>query len=132
MNPIAELREKLARHPELRFVETPTSIEVAAPSERGFAVSLQTSPSSYTVQFEGWHEHFESPEEALNCFAFAFSGQCRLSITYRGKSPVKWVLEHLRENHWHPESETGLLLVPFWRRARVEYRQNPNLLLAAA
>jgi hypothetical protein len=94
-------------------------------------VSLYASPPSYTVHFEGWHEDFESPEQALNCFAFAFSGECRLAITYRGRFPVKWVLEYLREGCWYPESEVGLLLVPFWRPARVEYRQNPNLLAAA-
>jgi hypothetical protein len=128
---IAGLGRTLALHPNLRVVETATTIEVPAPSEHGFSVSLHASAFSYTVHFEGWHEHFDSPEEALRCFAFAFSGRCRLAISYRGTTPVKWVLEQLRDGQWHAESETGLLLVPFWRRVRVEHRQNSSLALGA-
>lgn len=132
MNPIAQIKEKLARHPQLRYVETPTSIEVEAPSEDGFCVGLELAPNSYTVYFDGWHEHFNTVEEALNCFAFAFSGQSRLAITYRGATAVKWILEHLREGQWFPASETGLLFIPFWRPIRIVHRQNPNFMRPAA
>ena len=132
MDPIAVLKEKLARHPELSYSATATSIVVDAPSVDGFKVSFQVFGNEYIVHFDGWHEHFNSPEKALNCFAFGFSGRARLAITYRGATPVKWVLEHLVNGQWTTESETGLLLVPFWKHARVEYRSNPDLLHPAA
>ena len=82
------------------------------------------------MHFDGWHEHFESAQPALDCFAFAFSGKARLAITYRGRTPVKWVLEHLDEDGWHADSEVWHFFVPFWFRPTIVYRQNPNVLRA--
>jgi hypothetical protein len=128
MDPIAELERRLAKHPELRFEATASSVAVQAPSPEGFAVSFVVSGTECTVHFEGWHEDFTSVEQALDCFAFAFSGRSRLAITYRGRIPVKWVLEHLEEGAWQADSEVGHFLVPFWKPKRVVYRQNPMLL----
>jgi hypothetical protein len=60
VNPITELKAKLARYPQLRFVETPTSLRIEAPTENGFTVSLDAAaaPHEYVVYFDGWHEHF--------------------------------------------------------------------------
>jgi hypothetical protein len=131
MDPIQELKEKLAKHPELRFSATQTSVTVAAPSGAGFSVAFHASPHDYVVHFDGWHEHFDSADHALECFAFAYSGECRLAITYRGRIPVKWVLEYLEEGRWQVDSEVGHFFIPFWIRPRVVYKQNRNLLSAA-
>jgi hypothetical protein len=37
---------------------------------------------------------------------------------------VKWAVESLEAGAWTTDSETGLLLVPFWRSARTVYLQN--------
>jgi hypothetical protein len=129
MDPIEELKEKLVKHPELRFTATRTSVTVAAPSD-GFSVSFYAASPDYVVHFDGWHETFDSTDQALECFAFAFSGECRLAITYRGRTPVKWVLEHLKEGRWRVHSEVGQFFIPFWLRPHVVYKQNPNLLSA--
>src|SRR4051812_10553142 len=130
MDPIEELKKKLAKHPELKFTSTRTSVTVAAPSG-GFSVSFHASSPYYIVHFDGWHEHFNSIGQALDCFAFAYSGECRLAVTYRGRAPVKWVLERMKEGRWQVDSEVGHFLVPFWLRPHVLYKQNPNLLNAA-
>jgi hypothetical protein len=130
MDPIEELKKKLAKHPELRFTTTRTSVTVPAPSG-GFSVSFHASSQDHIIHFDGWHEHFDSTDKALECFAFAYSGECRLAITYRGQTPVKWVLEYLKEGRWHVDSEVGHFFIPFWLRAHVVYKQNPNLLSAA-
>ena len=44
--------------------------------------------------------------------------------TMRGKSACTWTLESLVDGQWVADSTTGLLLFPFWRAWRVEYRQN--------
>jgi|SRR5712671_6990855 len=129
MDPIERLKAKLAKHPELKFTSTRTSVKVAAPSG-GFSVSLYASPEDYVVHFDGWHQHFSSTDQALDCFAFAYSSECRLAITYRGGTPVKWVLEYLKEGRWQVDSEVGHFLIPFWLRPHVVYKQNPNLLSA--
>ena len=132
MNPLVQVKERLLRHPELRFVETATSIDIQPPSADGFGVGIRVVPHGYIVSFEGWHEEYATAEEALNCVAFAFSGESRLAVTYRGPVPVKWSLERLHGGQWYLESETGLILQPFWLRRRVVYRKNPNLLDPAA
>jgi hypothetical protein len=131
MDPIQELTEKLAKHPELSFSATRTSVRVAPPSSVGFSVSFHASSRGYVVYFDGWHEHFDSAAQALECFAFAYSGKCRLAVTYRGRIPVKWVLEYMEEGRWQVDSEVGHFLIPFWLRPQVVYKQNPNLLSAA-
>ena len=131
MNPILEIKEKLAKHPELRFSATQTSVTVAAPSAGGFSVSFHAASQHYVVHFDGWHEQFDVAAQALECFAFAFSGECRLAVTYRGRIPVKWVLEYLEEGRWKVDSEVGHFFVPFWIRPHVVHKQNPNFVSAA-
>ena len=128
MNPIDELVQQLAKHPELTYKATATSVTIDAPTAEGFQVRLSASRHEYVVGFDGWHEHFTSAEEALNCVTFAYSGRCRVATTYRGRIPVKWVLEYLDGDLWVADSEVGHFFVPFWLRPRVMYRQNPKLL----
>jgi hypothetical protein len=128
MDPIQEIKNRLADRPELRFTATDSSITVSAPTPDGFAVSFHRLSNEFVVHFDGWHEHFESARSALDCFAFGFSGKARVAVTYRGRIPVKWVLEHLDDDGWHADSEVGHFVVPFWSRPKVVYRQNPNLL----
>jgi hypothetical protein len=128
MDPIEELTRRLARHPELRFTATAASVEIEPPSSDGFSVGLFATAKEYVVHFDGWHEQFDSGDRALECVAFAYGGTCRLAITYRGRIPVRWVLEALKDGRWHADSEIGHFFVPFWYRARVLYRQNPRLL----
>ena len=90
-------------------------------------MGFRSTSTGFTVNFEGWHEEFTSEDEALNCFAFGLSPNCRLAVVLRGNTEKKWVVESLKDGKWTPDSETGLLLQPFWRSARIEYRQN-NLL----
>jgi hypothetical protein len=131
MDPILELKEKLAKHPELSFSATQTSLSVDAPSADGFSVSFYASSQDYVVHFDGWHEHFDEAAKALECFAFAYSGECRLAVTYRGRMPVRWTLESLEGGRWRVDSEVGHFFVPFWIRPHVVHKQNPNLLSAA-
>jgi hypothetical protein len=122
LNVLDRVRESLrARHADLRYTEADGTIVVHAPVAGGFDVSIS---EELVVGFDGWHEHFETPEEALECFAFGFSDQCRLKVTYRGRFACKWTLESLEDGRWVEDSTTGLVFFPFWRAARVEYRQN--------
>ncbi len=127
MDPIQVIKSRLHKHPHLRFRESPNAIEVEAPCESGFSVGFTAEPDEFTVHFEGWHEHFETAEEALNCFAMGLTCEIRLAITYRGASPVRYVLQYRDGDSWSDDSTTGLILQPIWRRARTELRENPPL-----
>jgi hypothetical protein len=110
MSAIERVTERLQRRPGV--------------ASGGFAVSLTEGTDEWVVRFDGWHEHFTSEDEALNCFAFGLSDRCRLRVLYRGSFPYRWTVEERTEHGWRDDSTTGLMLFPFWRRSRTEYRQN--------
>jgi hypothetical protein len=124
MNAIQKIKTKLSAYPDVEYSESTDGIEVHPRDQSGFTVGLRITPSGFTVNFEGWHEEFTSEDEALDCFAFGLSPKCRLAIVLRGDTETKWVVEGFENGAWTSDSETGLLLRPFWRSARVEYRQN--------
>lgn len=124
MNAIQKIKTKLSAYPDVQYSESADGIEVHPKDQSGFTVGLRITRSGFTVNFEGWHEEFTSEDEALACFAFGLSPKCRLAIVLRGDTETKWVVEGFENGAWTPDSETGLLLQPFWRSARVEYRQN--------
>jgi hypothetical protein len=63
-------------------------------------------------------------EEALNCVGFGLSSSCRLAVTYRGSTPTSWAVQSRQGSAWKTDSVTGMLIVPFWRRPRVVFKQN--------
>lgn len=127
-NVLDQVRERLRdRHPGVRFTDAGGRIVVHPSSANGFDVSID---AGLTVGFDGWHEHFTSPKDALNCFGFGLSDRCRLKVTLRGRVAHKWTVEWLEDGRWIEHSTTGLLFIPFWRAPRVEYRQNAIALVA--
>ncbi len=128
MNPIDEIMTRLRKYPDVKYESTASSITVLPSSDTGFNVSLEVGPSRYTVSFNGWHEDFEDAFEALDCFAFGLSDECRLKEYRRGNAAYRWTVESKHNGQWVADSETGLFLFPFWKRAEVVYLQN-NLIL---
>lgn len=62
--------------------------------------------------------------DALSCFAFGLSDECRLRVLSRGSCDYRWILQQQVHGLWHDESETGLVFYPFWRRSRERFLQN--------
>jgi|GEM_PF-2755409 len=86
------IREATA--PEVNFEQKDGAITIFPNEPTGFAVSLFVhSDMAYTVYFDSWHEEFTQAEEALECFAFGLSDQCRLKVSKRGGKPYKWTVE---------------------------------------
>lgn len=124
MSAIDELKNKLARYPGVRYTESSDAIEVCPTDKSGFSVCLRVVSTAFSVNFEGWHEHFDSKDAALDCVGFGLSEACRLCVVYRGSTPTKWIVESRQGDSWIQDSATGLLFTPFWRARRIEYRQN--------
>jgi hypothetical protein len=124
MDPIEEIIRRLRAYPNVKYESTASLITVMPASDGGFKVALETARDRYTVFFNGWHEDFRDPVEALECFAFGLSDECRLKESRRGTFPYRWTLEIKQDEQWVAESETGLLLFPFWKRRNVVYLQN--------
>lgn len=121
--------EKLQKYPDVKYEVSKTGLTIPAyqSSEFEFSVGLSVREDMYTVSFEGWHEHFNDPEEALNCFAFGLSEECRLKVLRRGKIDYKWVVQSRKDDSWCDDSECGLLFfpfLPFWDGKRERHLQN--------
>jgi hypothetical protein len=124
MNAIEQIRERLRKYPHVRYEVGASSISVLPTSNDGFTVGLEISQSQITVFFNGWHEHFQEQDEALDCFAFGLSDECRLMECRRGNFAYRWTVESKQDGKWVADSETGLFLFPFWKSKEVRYLQN--------
>lgn len=113
-----------SRHPHVAYRVSGQEISVEAQSPDGFAVTVSEAAGEWVVSFDGWHDHFAPEDEAFNCFGFGLSDQCRLKISYRGDYAYRWTVQVRSGEQWVNERTSCLLFVPFWRKHRVEYRQN--------
>lgn len=101
-----------------------TNISVTCQNPDSFEVSIFSDGNAFQVSFDGWHEHFNEENDALNCFAFGLSKECRLKVVTRGQMDCSWTVQSQENGNWVDDSTTGLILVPFWRPALVKYLQN--------
>ena len=124
MGAIEKIVQKLRGHPELNWAIDGGSLNVDPVSPDGYRVWIDCSDGKFTVGFDGWHEHFDDEDEALDCFAFGFSDQCRLKVVRRGDFDCAWTLESQEHDTWIEDSTVGLFMVPFWRKKSVIYKRN--------
>lgn len=120
---IDRIKERLLKYPSCRYEATSSSLTIHA-EVGGFDVGVHLDNHGFTVSFDGWHEHFATEDEALECFAFGLSDACRLEVSYRGELPTSWTVQTFKNGEWISESTTGLLLVPFWRSKSIRHLQN--------
>lgn len=66
MDIIQEIEAKLQKYSHVKFESQKDSILIFPSTENGFDVSLQID-DCYEINFEGWHEEFSDPKEALDC-----------------------------------------------------------------
>ena len=99
-------------------------IVVSCRNRESFEVSFHVVGKEFRVGFDGWHEHFDTEEEALNCFAFGLSQECRLKVTKRGAMECSWTVQAWQDDAWVDDTTTGLILIPFWRPKQIEHRRN--------
>ena len=129
-NAIEQIKERLRKYPHVTYEADAFSVRVLPTSNDGFTVSLDINQNEYSVSFNSWHENFQKEDEALDCFAFGLSDECRLKEFRRGNFAYRWTVESRQNGSWVADSETGLFLFPFWKPKKVCYLQN-NLIAAA-
>ena len=127
MTVLAEIKEKLNKHPTIFYEETETSIAVPPADSRGFEVAVHKSGSGHIVSFDGWHEEFANAADAIECFGFGLTNRCRLKIEQRGDRPYRWTLQYLEHETWKDGSVIGLFAFKFWRQTSVHYLQNQHI-----
>jgi hypothetical protein len=125
MNLLDDIEHRLRKSPQLTYERKANSITVEPYDSDGFEVSIQDHGlHNYTICFNGWHEDFDSDEEALNVFAFGLSSDCRLKEYRRGGFPYRWTLEGKEDGIWIEDSTTALIIFPFWMKREIRVLQN--------
>lgn len=124
MDIFEKIKIKAAQYRGLSCKVDGDTLSVIPMTATGFSVRITVNHPGFTVSYDGWHEEFEKEDDALNCFAFGLSDECRLKVVKRGDADCTWVVESKDGTDWHEDSRTGLVFVPFWKKKSVEYRQN--------
>jgi hypothetical protein len=83
-----------------------------------------TGSRTFVVSYDGWSQTFHRAEDAYDCFEFGLSDSCRLRVTLRGETATAWQIEKREYGLWVPGRVIQRRLVPFWRRRRIQLRQN--------
>lgn len=86
MDILAEIQQRLQKYPAARYEVGVDNIRVLPMSDAGFTVAMIAQSGHFTVHFNGWHEEFTDAAEALNCFTYGLSEDCRLQEWRRGGS----------------------------------------------
>ena len=130
MDSLEELIEKLERRRDLAWTRVPGGVRIEPPSPEGFAVEVHEGETEWTVFLgnAGFHEAFDTGEEALQFVAWCYSGEARVREIWRGDTPSWSALEAREGDGWRRESSTRFIFVPFWRQRREVVLENPNLL----
>ena len=122
---INKVLDKLKKYPKASFDSNSSSLTVNPKDDNGFPVSLiDHGDGNYTVAFDFWHEEFDNENDALNCFAFGLSKDCRLKIFKKSNRVIKWIVESNENGKWIEDSTTGLFSLSFWKKSKIEYLQN--------
>jgi hypothetical protein len=124
----SEIQDRLSRYAGYSVKWVENGATVLCTNHDAFPVSIEQQGTAFRVSLSGWHEHFQSLHEALDCFAFALSEACRLKVVRRGTMECTWTVQSRINGEWIDDSTTGLLFVPFWRSKAVVFQRNLLLL----
>lgn len=124
MKTLADLTQRLERHSDIRFDSSDKRLTIRAKDESGFDITVLDEEFQVTVYFEGWHNHFQNMEEALQCVGFGLSDKCRIKVDRRGTTAYRWTLEYRDGDNWKPDDSTSLVFYPYWKTKSVAYLQN--------
>ena len=127
-----QIIQQLVSHVEkiggLEYTVTDDSISVRQKNDQGFKVILWGDRDQAFVVNYGhyWHGHFDTEEEAKDCFISGLSGRYRLACTYHWRYLTKSVVETFSEGKWQMLDNSGSCLgfLVWWLPKRVVYFQN--------
>jgi hypothetical protein len=127
MSAIDKIKLKLKKYPHIKYELWDGGITVFPESEDGFPVNFYQKENACIVEFIStavWQREFDDEEEALNCFAFALSNECRIKEIRRGKFAYKWIIQFKDAENWIDDSVTSYFFCPFWKKKNIKYLQN--------
>lgn len=103
-------------------------VSVPSPTPDGFSVTLSQRHGEHIVHYDGWSQTFADERQALDCFAFGLTSQCRLKVFRRADTtPYRWTVEYLTDGQWIEGTTVGKLAFPLRQDRVVEYKQNSDV-----
>lgn len=124
MGAIDRILERLARRKDVTFRREGDTLRVLPRDEQGFEVTLVRAHPGWTVSFDGWHQSFETEDQAVACVAFGMSDACRLRSWHRGGQALRFTVEARIEDEWVEGRTTGMLFFPVAHATEVRTRSN--------
>ena len=120
-----DLLQKLDDCGQIQYEADPHFVRILPATPVGFPVRIEWIwGSHFTVLLDGWHEDFESYEEAVRCFTLAATGQYRLKTASKGSFHFRWTLEYWDGLRWIEDSTVTDLFYPFWKPTTTKYLHN--------
>jgi hypothetical protein len=122
---IKKIKDKLSNYQDVKILEEKeNSITIQPDGENTFPLTFIADNKKFDVYFQGWHQEFAEEADALDCFAFGLSDDCRLKVISAGDIEYKWILEVKENEQWIEDSITSLALFPIWHKEVITYLQN--------
>ena len=121
-----DLLEKLKNCDQVQYEAGQHFIRILPTSPAGFSLTIEWIWDTHFTVFlgGGWHEDFDSYEEALRCFTRAAAGDYRLKARSKGSFPFRWTVEYWDGSSWVEHSTTTNLIYPFWKPTTTKYLRN--------
>jgi hypothetical protein len=104
-------------------------LHISKTADDGFDIIVEVDLNENTLVFGPWHNHFDQSEEGekelLWILSIALSRCGRLSVTYKGKEPIRCAFETLQnDGSWDWYAEMGSVNFNPFARKKVRYFQN--------
>lgn len=120
-----DLLEKLKSCNHAQYETGQHFIRIFPTARLGFSVMIEWIwDTHFTVFLDGWHQDFDSYEEAVSCFVRAVAGGYRLKARRKGGSPFRWTVEYWDGSRWVEHSTMTNLFYPFWKPTTTNYLRN--------
>ncbi|MBI3476413.1 MAG: hypothetical protein HY010_11825 [Acidobacteria bacterium] len=120
-----DLLEKLKKCDQVPYETGQHFIRIPPTSSAGFSIVIEWIwDTHFTVFLDGWHQDFDTYQEAVRCFALAVSGHYRLKTRSKGGFRFRWTVEYWDGSDWVEDSTTTDLFYPFWKPTSTNYLRN--------
>ena len=119
------LLQKLNDCGQVRYEAGAYFVRTLAISPEGFPVKIEWIwDTHFAVLLDGWHQDFDSYEQAVRCFTLAVAGHYRLKTASKGSFHFRWTLEYWDDSAWVEDSTITDLFYPFWKPTTTNYLHN--------
>ena len=120
---VGKIKGALAKYPEVRLIESESSIKIAVDDPNGFEVELIDDEDELTIVAGPYHTHLIKAEDAASAFMWMLTPAYRIVVELRGKHMKKALWQSEDNGEWKTIGAM-IVAVPFWGRKSQRIYQN--------